>query len=161
MRYGLIVALLVSMTALGAMSAQNGKDEVVVEVSAGALPSQDLNIAVITYNLVTHDMGHAEWDTFVKKVQARFKDWSHEYDNNNMKQFLDDRLIELAPSVTSGKGKSLKEFCQWLALYNVYSEQLPSYIRDIPDDDKRWIQTELADFNWNRTALKIKENHQK
>jgi hypothetical protein len=162
MRHGLMLATLLTFTAAGAMAAmrESVKEEQPIEVSAPASHAE-LNIAVITYDLVTRDMGQAEWDSFVKKVQSRFQDWSHEYDNNNLKQFLDDRLLELAPSVTSGKGHSLKEFCKWIALYNVYSEQLPRYIRDVPDSDKLWIQRELADFDWNRTALKIKENHKK
>jgi hypothetical protein len=163
MRTGMMLAILLSfMATSGATAAMrtDGKEEQTIEVSAPASRGE-LNIAVITYDLVTRDMGQAEWDSFVKKVQSRFRDWSQEYDNNNLKQFLDDRLLELAPSVTSGKGHSLKEFCKWIALYNVYSEQLPRYIRDVPDSDKLWIQRELADFDWNRTALKIKENHKK
>jgi hypothetical protein len=130
------------------------KDAPVIQAT---VEERELNIAEITYNLVTKDLGEAEWKRFVSGAESRFKSWSEEYDSNNMKRFLDDRLIVLAPRVTSGKGEHLKEFCKWLALYNVFYEQLPRYIRDISSEDKKWIANELADFNWDRCAQKIKE----
>jgi hypothetical protein len=117
----------------------------------------ELNISEITYNLVTKDMGDVEWQKFVTGAKSRFNSWAEEYDSTNLKRFLDDRLITLAPRVTSGKGEHLKEFCKWLALYNVFVEPLPRYIRDISSEDKKWIERELSDFNWDRCAQKIKE----
>ncbi len=117
---------------------------------------EELNISEITFNICTQDMG-AEWQKFVDTSKQRFKSWSIEYDNSSMKQFLDDRLIALAPKVISGKGVDLKEFCKFLALYHVFCEQVPSYIRRINAEDRKWIQQELVDFNWDSCAKKIAE----
>lgn len=160
--------ILAAILSTAAMAAENEPKPEVVEVSVTPKAAAEtdsrtepLDISHITFSLITRDMGESEWQKFVKKVQVRFNDWSQEYDNNNVKQFLDDRLIALAPGVQSGKGAALREFCQWLALYKVFSEQIPRYIRDLSEDDKRWIRDELQDFDWNRVALKIKENAKK
>ncbi|HYF49313.1 MAG TPA: hypothetical protein VEJ63_07905 [Planctomycetota bacterium] len=151
------LALAVTFTAA---AAQNENPHVVQTAVTVANPgsTEELNIAEITHDLVTRDMGNDEWHKFVQKVHNRFEDWSREFDNGNLKQFLDDRLIALAPTVTNGKGETLREFCRWLALYKVFSEPLPRYIRDISDEDKLWIKNTLADFDWEGAALKIKEN---
>jgi hypothetical protein len=118
----------------------------------------ELNIAEVSYNIVVEDMGVQDWNLFVKSAEKRFNEWSEENNNtSNVKRFLDDQLIILAPRVTSGNANNLKDFCKWLALYNVFSEPLPRYIRDIKNADKKWIQAELADFNWARSAQRIKE----
>ncbi len=130
--------------------------EAPLTVSVTSTHTRALNIAEITYKLVLEDMGESEWLEFVNKARTRFGHWSTEFDNNNMKQFLDDRLLALAPRVTSGKGAALCEFCQWLALYHLFGELPPSYIRDIPDRDKEWIQEILSKFDWNSAAKQIR-----
>jgi hypothetical protein len=158
--------ILAAILSTAAMAAQDDPKAEIVEISVTpkATPTartEPLDISHITFNLITKDMGESEWQKFVSKVELRFKDWSREYDNNNRKQFLDDRLIALATGVQSGKGPALREFCQWLALYKVFAEPIPRYIRDLSEEDKRWIRDELQDFDWNRVALKIKENAKK
>jgi len=116
-----------------------------------------LNIAKICRDLVAKDLGEAGWNKFLEKAQTRFDEWSFEYGTFDKKRFLDDKLITLAPRVTSGKGEALREFCSWLALYDQYQEQLPRYIREIREEDKEWITSQLSRFDWNSAAQKIKE----
>jgi len=137
--YTLLVASITAAASENQLVAAENEPSRVIEVSVRSelALTEELNIAEITHDLITREMGEPEFKMFVQKVNKRFKDWSHEYDNNNLKQFLDDRLIALAPTVTSGKGKALRDFCQWLALYRVFSEPLPRYIQDISDEDKQ------------------------
>jgi len=155
MKSGFVISALLAVSF--AASASETKDQQVIEISVQS-DGEELNIAEITHDLITREMGETEFQKFVAKTNERFKDWSREFDNGNLKQFLDDRLIAMAPTVTSGKGEALRNFCQWLALYRVHSEPLPRYIREISDEDKLWIKTVLADFDWDGAALKIKEN---
>ena len=126
--------------------------------AAAATADEKLDIARITHGLVLKDMGEAPWLSFVAATRQRFEDWSRDYGNsNNMKHFLDDKLLQLAPSVKSGKGSNLREFCKWMALYDAFNEPLPHFIADISEKDKRWIVQELSDFNWDRAARRIQE----
>jgi hypothetical protein len=151
MKQFLLIAGLLSMANLPA--AEDDHKNQLINVSV----HEKLDIAAITHSLVLQDIGDEAWTSFVSKARKRFEEWSREYDNNNVKQFLDDKLLALAPGVKSGKGARLREFCKWMALYNEFSEPLPHYISDISDDDKRWIANVLSDFDWDRAALTIKE----
>ena len=148
-----IALILVGFLALGASASETATENQSVAV---VIPEK-LNVAKLSHSLLIRDMGDAAWTDFVSKTRSRYKEWSREYDNDNVKHFLDDKLITLAPRVTSGKGASLREFCKWMALYDVFSEPLPHYISDISEKDKRWIMNELSDFDWDRAALRIKE----
>jgi len=148
----ILIALFVSTAAF---AVEEKKHEPIL-VSVAAAP---IDIAEVCHRLVSQDMGEKVWHAFIQKAQSRFKDFSREYDTADIKRFLDDRLLQLAPGVKSGKGSSVKEFCSWLALYDLFSEPIPRYIQEISQTDKAWIAEQLADFNWERTAMRIKEKH--
>ena len=128
---------------------------------AVAKPAEPINIAEVCHKLIVEHMGKPGWESFVLKAQKRYSDYAREYDVSDIKRFLDDKLLQLAPSVKSGKGAALREFVSWLALYDFFAEPLPGYIRDIAEEDKAWIADQLQDFNWERVAQNIKEKSSK
>ena len=150
---GLSAAPLASILATEAPQSQSVSEG---QPLSAAVPEK-MDIANITHGLVLKDLGEAQWSSFVSKTRQRYEEWCHDNDSSNMKHFLDDKLLELAPSVKSGKGSSLRDFCKWMALYDAFNEPLPHYIADISEKDKRWIVQELSDFNWDRAARRIQE----
>jgi hypothetical protein len=141
-------------------AASEKEKPVVVAVAHVEDPAPVLNVSQICYEKVFKDLGEAEWNKFVMKAQNRYKDWSREYDISDVKRFLDDKLIQLAPGVVSGKGSKLKEFACWLALYDFFYEPVPQYISEIDEEERRVFRKELQDFDWDRCALLIKEKYE-
>jgi hypothetical protein len=152
------VALLVTALVLSAatQAAANAEKTALIPVAHVLDQAPVLNVAQICFQKVHKDLGESEWNKFVMKAQNRYKDWSTEFDVHDVKRFLDDRLMQLAPGVVSGKGAKLKEFACWVALYDFFVEPLPSYIGELSEDDRRTFHNELQNFDWDRCALIIK-----
>ena len=153
-----ICAVVLSLAAQAASEKEKPAAILVVHKPVGN-DAPVMNVAQICYEKVYKDLGEAEWNKFVLKAENRFQDWSREFDVHDIKRFLDDKLMQLAPGVVSGKGAKLKEFACWVALYNFFAEPVPSYIGDLSEDDRRTFHKELQDFDWNRMAEIIKEKH--
>ncbi|HYG75602.1 MAG TPA: hypothetical protein VEK08_11415 [Planctomycetota bacterium] len=151
----ILFALLLLPTAV---LAEEDKIEEAIPVSVKPQASAEaVDIAAVCHKVISAQMGEKDWHAFVLKAQARFKDWSREYDTSDVKRFLDDKLLQLAPSVQSGKGTAVRDFCSWLALYDFFYEPVPKYIDDIGRDDKAWIAEQLSDLDWDRIASRIRE----
>lgn len=148
-------ALVLSTLAFSAWTATEIREPRAIK--AATTRDTPLNIALVCRELITKDMGEAGWKSFKDKAQNRFDEWAFEYNIFDKKRFLDDKLLTLAPKITSGKGDALREFCAWLAMYDHYQEQLPRYIRDIREEDKEWISNTIANFDWNTAAQQVKE----
>ena len=102
-----------------------------------------------------------EWKTFLKKTQSRFETWEHDNQTGDMNQFLNDKLLEIAPSVKGGDVKALKKFVFWLALYYEFKQLPPSYIREVKPEYRKEIDQFMSDLNWERAAEIIKDNVKK
>ena len=110
----------------------------------------------IAYDLMQKEMKPDEWKSYVKNANSRFESWCHDYPDGDIKRYLDDKLLELAPSVLSGSVKALKRMVFWVALYKEYKEPAPAYIREISEKYRKDMDEELANFSWERAAEKIK-----
>jgi hypothetical protein len=137
-----------------------------VEESAPAViqirhESKFMDVAKAAYQAVHREIGDIEWSKFVIKAQRRYSDYAKDYDNCDIKRFLDDKLIMLAPGVISGKGEKLREFAHWLALYDFFAEPVPHYIADIPEQDRADFEREMQKLDWDRMAKMIKEKQEK
>jgi hypothetical protein len=158
MKAALLIPALILSAAIQAAS--KSETPLVMPVVHALDQAPVLNVSQICFQKVHKDLGEAEWNKFVLKAQNRYKDWSKEFDVYDVKRFLDDKVMQLAPGVVSGKGAKLKEFACWVALYDFFLEPLPSYIGELSEDDRRTFHKELQDFDWDRCALIIKEKHE-
>jgi len=115
----------------------------------------------IAYDVAQKEMKPEEWKTFLKKTQSRFETWEHDNQTGDMNQFLNDKLLEIAPSVKGGDVKALKKFVFWLALYYEFKQLPPSYIREVKPEYRKEIDQFMSDLNWERAAEIIKDNVKK
>jgi hypothetical protein len=123
--------------------------------------SKPMDVARAAYEAVHREIGDIEWSKFVIKAQRRYNDFAKDYDTCDIKRFLDDKLIMLAPGVISGKGERLREFAHWLALYDFFAEPVPHYIADLSDQDRADFEREMQKLDWARMAKMIKEKQAK
>jgi hypothetical protein len=124
--------------------------------SAAAFEGTPRRMEEIAHDLITRDMKPDEWQQFVKKTAKSYESWINDYPDGNLKRFLDDKLLEIAPGVLGGSAKALKKMCAWVALYLEFREPPPSYISDISEKYRADIEDEMKDFSWERAAQKIK-----
>jgi hypothetical protein len=115
----------------------------------------------IAYNITQKEMKSEEWKAFLKKTKDRFATWESDNHGGDINQFLNDKLLEIAPSVKGGNIKALKNFVFWLALYHEFKQLPPEYIREVKPEYRQEIEGFLNDMNWERAAQMIKDNVKK
>jgi len=116
----------------------------------------------IAYDITIKDLKPEEWNKFCKKAKDRYEQWSKDNQGSgDLNQFLNDKLLEIAPSVKGGKIEALKKFVYWLALYQQYNQLPPEYIREVKPEYRDQLDTLLQNFQWETLANMIKDNVKK
>jgi hypothetical protein len=126
----------------------------VVSASANSVAARD--IVDIACELSSKEMKPAEWNQYVKSANAKFQTWISDNPDGNIKRYLDDKLIEIAPAVIGGNVKALKKMTLWTALYREFNEPAPEYLQEIATKYQKDLDEVLVDFTWEKAAERIK-----
>ena len=111
----------------------------------------------IAYDIMRKDLNERQWAEYVKKSNDRYREWSDENGDRDLKIFLDDRLLQLGLAARSGKIENLKKFVYFLSLYKQWKELAPKYIRDVAEKNRQDLDDLLAEFTWERASQLVKK----
>jgi len=114
------------------------------------------DIVDIAFELKDKEMKADEWQKFVKTTKSKYESWVNDYQDGNLKRYLDDKLLEIAPSVMGGNVKALKKMTFWVALYREFDEPPPGYLAEVATKYQKDLDEALKDFTWERAAEMIK-----
>ncbi|MCZ7648481.1 MAG: hypothetical protein M5U26_25010 [Planctomycetota bacterium] len=129
-------------------------------VLSGALAAGEYDVPGTAWNMMRTDLDERAWRAYVAKALDHFETWSRDNPTGNFKRYLDDKLLERAPGVLSGKIENLQSFIYWLALYAEYREPPPWYIRMMARKHGREFENLLADFSWEKFSAQIHGKHE-
>ena len=108
------------------------------------------------YEVTQKDMKPEDWKKFLKKTNDHFETWRDDNGGGDWKDYLDNQLICIAPSVKSGDVKVLKKFMCWMGLYHVHNEPAPWYVRDLSYENRAAFKQVFQDFSWERLSAMVK-----
>ena len=108
------------------------------------------------YEVTLKDMTPEEWKKFLKKTNDFYETWRDDNMGGDMKDFLDNQLICIAPGVKSGEIKTLKKVMCWMGLYHHFHEPLPWYIRDLAYENRQAFKRLFQDFSWEKCSQMVK-----
>jgi hypothetical protein len=114
------------------------------------------DIVDIAFELKDKEMKAEEWQDFVKATKTKYETWVNDYEDGNLKRYLDDKLLQIAPGVMGGNVKALKNMTFWVALYREFNEPPPNYLAEVSVKYQKELDDALKDFSWERTAEMIK-----
>jgi hypothetical protein len=118
-------------------------------------------ISEIAYELAHKEMSADEWARYVRNVKTKYETWINDNGDGNLKRYLDDKTLELAPGILRGNVKALKSMVYWVALYHEFSEPPPNRLSEGMMAHEKELEELLEDFSWERAAAKIKERKSK
>ncbi|MBE7464796.1 MAG: hypothetical protein HS116_15075 [Planctomycetes bacterium] len=124
-------------------------------LAAGLVAGGEYDVPGIAYGMMRHDLDDARWSAFCTANLKWFETWQRDNPSGNFKRFLDDKLLERAPGVLSGKTENLQKFIYWLALYHEFREPPPWYIRLMARKHGAEFADLLDDFSWDRFAARV------
>jgi len=108
------------------------------------------------YDIARKDLSDEDWKKYIRKTDSSYETWQNDTPDGDLNRYLNDKLIEIAPSVRNGEIKALKRAMYWLALYKHYECQPPWYVRDVATQYRRALNALLRDFSWERASELIK-----
>jgi hypothetical protein len=109
----------------------------------------------VAYEAVIANVEEKEWKAFVKKAENSFKQWETDRQGGSRNNFLNDRLLEIIPTIRSKDNtQKFRKIAMWLALYVEWREDIPSYLTKATPEIIEQFDAVIAEkpFSWDRIA---------
>jgi hypothetical protein len=117
------------------------------------------DIEDIAYEIAQKEMKPGDWAKYVKSAKSRYETWSNDNDGGSVKRYLDDKLVEQAPSALGGEIKNVKKMVFWVALYKEFGEPAHSRLRELAVTYEADLDDLMSNFSWEKAASIIKNRN--
>jgi hypothetical protein len=116
-------------------------------------------ISDIAYDIARKQMSQAEWDKYCKDTEARFRTWVNDHDGSgDLGNYLNEKLLEIAPAARGGDVPALKRLVPFIALYHHFKEQPPERLASISQKYITELEELAADFTWEKLSASVKRH---
>jgi hypothetical protein len=127
----------------------------------GAVSASAREFCDIAHELAQKELGEPGWKQYIVSTKKKFETWSQDNDNGDMKRYLDDKVVEWAPTVLRGNVKALKTMVCLIALYKEFQEPPLNKLSTIMMAHEKDLEDLLTDFSWDKAAARIKDRKSK
>lgn len=128
---------------------------------AGGATASAREFCDIAHELAQKELGEPGWKQYIVSTKKKFETWSQDNDNADIKRYLDDKVLEWAPTVLRGNVKALKTMVCLVALYKEFQEPPLAKLSNIMMAHEKDLEDLLADFSWDKAAARIKDRKSK
>jgi len=125
---------------------------VLLSLAVCCLSASSKEVSQVAYELARKNTSETEWNAYVSGAKKRYETWANDNDNGSLKNFLDSKLVEIAPGALTGNASAIKKLVLWVALYVEFKEPAHSRLQAYMESNEAAFTTLVNNFTWDGAA---------